>query len=91
MSGRIDLEYGESCTMAELDAALKRAYRMPRDDDERADVLIAWAAGEISEGNAAKLLGMDRVSAREQLQAAIERGRARARRDVRAALKEAQP
>lgn len=39
-------------------------------------VLLAWEAGEISEGVAAKQIATDRVSAREKLQAAIKIGKA---------------
>lgn len=86
----INLGNGLTCTMKELDDALRRSYKhRPASESDRACVLIAWAAGEVSEGNAANLLDVDRVAARIQLQRAIERGRAMARRDVRAAIEEA--
>lgn len=46
---------------------------------EDAAVLVAWARGELSEGQAARTLGCDRVEARERLWRAIEAGMARAK------------
>lgn len=83
----IDLGRGESCTVGELDSALRRAYGFPRGPLGEADVLIAWAAGEVSEGTAAALLGMDRVAARARLARAVARGARLARRDVRATIR----
>ncbi len=38
-----------------------------------ADLLVAWAEGEVSEGRLAELTGLDRVSLRGLKQAAVER------------------
>lgn len=38
------------------------------------EICLAWEAGELSEGRAAKLLGLDRVSARQVKGDAIARG-----------------
>lgn len=54
--------------------------RIPRGGRERlpiadaACILLAWEAGELSEGQAAKLLGLDRVSARARRQDMIKQG-----------------
>lgn len=40
----------------------------------RLQICLAWEAAEISEGTAAKLLGVERVQARVELQEAIARG-----------------
>lgn len=46
---------------------------------EDLQVLLAWEAGELSEGQAAKTLGLDRVAARDlrlgQIQAGVDRAR----------------
>lgn len=39
-------------------------------------ILLAWEAGELSEGQAMKALGVDRVSARVKKQEAIKEGAA---------------
>lgn len=55
-----------------------RSYLAERDAEklraDRLEVCLAWEAGEISEGTAAKLLGMDRVTARGFKLDAIARG-----------------
>lgn len=84
----IDLGHGQSCTLTELDAALRRAYNHPTTEYDRLCILLAWEAGEVSEGNAAKLLRVDRETARERKQAAIANGVRMATRDVRTAIRE---
>ncbi len=44
-------------------------------------ILLAWQAGEITEGRASTMLGVDRVAARELLQASVEHGRRMAHED----------
>jgi hypothetical protein len=48
---------------------------------ELTDLLIAWAAGEVSEGRLAELTGLDRTSLRGMLQNAIKRGEELAKSD----------
>ena len=50
----------------------RRSYRTEAED---ALILLAWEAGELSEGQASKALWVDRVTARDRKIAAIERGR----------------
>ena len=49
----------------------RRCYRTEAED---ALILLAWEAGELSEGQAAKALGVDRVTARDRRLSAVERG-----------------
>lgn len=50
--------------------------RSASDESENAAIMLAWEAGEITEGQAAKALGVDRVSAREMKLKAVALGRA---------------
>jgi predicted ArsR family transcriptional regulator len=43
---------------------------------ENLKICLAWACGELSEGQASKALGLDRVSARGHLAQLVEDGRA---------------
>jgi len=49
----------------------RRSYLTEAED---ALIILAWQAGELSEGQAARALGLDRVTARDRRIAAIERG-----------------
>lgn len=40
---------------------------------ERLTILLGWEAGELSEGQAARLLGLDRLALRRKRQAVLER------------------
>lgn len=46
------------------------------DEAENAAIVVAWEAGEVTEGQAARALGLDRVSARELKLKTIALGRA---------------
>ncbi len=73
--------------MANLSTRAMRAYmarrrgtkRSYKSEVEDAAVLIAWAAGELSEGVASRTLGLDRVTTRERLQALVAAGVDRAK------------
>ena len=60
--------------MREYQARRRGTKRSYKSEADSACVLLAWEAGEITEGVAAKLLGIDRVSARERKQCMIMRG-----------------
>jgi hypothetical protein len=55
-------------------------YRLRHGEDHRArrtpDALVAWQAGELSEGQAARLLGVDRLELRRQRDEALARAAA---------------
>lgn len=63
--------------MREYQAA-RRGSRSYKSEAEDSAVLVALAMGEISEGKAARALGLDRVSVRDRLQILLREGCERA-------------
>ena len=71
-------DLGKCVCEADLRVIAARALRRAAVAERRArmlEVLTAWEAGELSEGQACHLLGTDPVSAREMLQEALAAAR----------------
>ena len=65
--------------MREYQAQRRGTKRSLKSEADSACILLAWEAGKISEGQAAKLMGVDRVTARDRKITMINQGIALAR------------
>ncbi len=64
--------------MRDYQATRRNQQRSHKSDAEDADVLLAFVAGELSEGRASRTLGIDRVSLRDKVLRMVAAGCERA-------------